>query len=285
VFWGTGDFISTFASKRVGYYATTVYSCVLSLPVLAIVIALVRADVALTPGTILILVLASVCFLSAYVFAYRGYQLAPLSVVAPIAYTAPAIATRLAVVFLGAKLTRVEVIPLVAIMVGVILLSTRFSELRTSDGRGGGAGAPAFRLGVTPGIIAALSFSFVFVALSAIVPVVGYLTPIFVLRVGGSVVGFALAPILRQHVKPNATTLGPLVWLVAIFDTVGYVFLGAGIGSAGRFLPLVIMTSGMGGLFLVCCGMAFRKEKPEPNQLIGIAVSIVGVASLLYLTA
>ena len=45
------------------------------------------------------------------------------------------------------------------------------------------------------------------------------------------------------------------------------------------------MTSGMGGFFLVCYGILLRKEKAELNQFMGIAVSIIGVATLLDLTA
>jgi drug/metabolite transporter (DMT)-like permease len=222
------------------------------------------------------------CYLSSYLFAYRGYLSAPLSVVAPIAYTAPAIATLLAVLFLGAKMTAIEGLPLVAIMVGVILLSTKFSDLRKSAGE---RGRSAVTYGVRTGLGASISFSFVFVALSAVVPLVGYLMPVLVLKAGGSLAGIALSPITRQDIRPSRKTLSLLVFGVAVLDTVGYLFLGAGLASAESSLPLVIMTSGMGGFFLVCYGILLRNEKPEPNQLVGILVSIVGVATLLYLTA
>ena len=280
--WGTGDLVSTISSKRVGYYATTVYSCLLSVPVLVVLIVGLSANVALAPTAWLILGLASLCFLSAYLFAYKGYQSSPLSVVAPIAYTSPAIATLLAILFLGAKLTSVEGVPIIAIMVGVILISTKFSELRRSAH---GRDKSRVTSGVVPGVGASISFAFVYVALSAIVPGVGYLMPILVLRTGSTIAGFALAPFLKQDVRPSRKTLSLLVLSVGIFDTVGYIFLGAGIASAGTLLPLVIMAGGLGGFFLACYGMVLWKEKPEPNQLVGIAVSIIGVASLLYLTA
>lgn len=265
-----------------GYYATTVYVSLLGIPILVLLIAVFRADVNLTTADWLILSVASLCYLSSYLFAYRGYQSAPLSVVAPIAYTAPAIATLLAVLFLGAKLTSVEAVPLVAIMFGVILLSTKFSELRRSVADRTGS---AVRLGVEPGLAAAVSFSFVFVALSVVVAQVGYLMPVLVLKSGGALAGIALSPVIKRDVRPSNKTLSVLLIPVALFDTIGYVFLGAGLASAAGYLPLVIMTSGMGGFFLVCYGILLRKEKAELNQLIGIAVSIIGVATLLYLTA
>ena len=117
-----------------GYYATTVYVSLFGIPILLVLIAVFRASVDLTTSDWVILAIASLLSL-VYVFAYRGYQSAPLSVVAPIAYTAPAIATVLAVLFLGARLTVVEAVPLVAIMIGVVLLSTKFSVLRRSTDR------------------------------------------------------------------------------------------------------------------------------------------------------
>ncbi len=249
---------------------------------LAFLIVILGADTSLSSSWLLLLPLASVGFLSAYVFAYGGYHSAPLSVVAPIAYTAPAIAILLDVVFLGTKLTLVEGPPLAAVMGGVILISTKFSDLRKS---GADRSGTIVTSGVFSGLAAACSFSFVFVALSVVVPEVGYLVPTLVLKAGAAAIGFAISPILKRDVRPSWKAVGPYVWLVAIFDTAGYLTLGGGITTAGNLLPLVIMTSGMGGFFLACYGMVFRKEKPEPNQLLGIAISLVGVATLLYLTA
>lgn len=281
--WGTGDFVSSTASKRIGFYSTTVYSSLLSIPLLVVLILLTGSRTQLEPTDWVLLGAASMGFLTAYLFAYRGYASGPLSVVAPIAYTSPAIATVLAVIFLGARLTPIEGGPLVAIMAGVILLSTKFSELRGA--REAQDGRSVRTSGVFYGLVAAVAFSIVYVALSVVVPRVGYLMPVLVLKIGGTLGGFALSPLLNKDLRPTKLKLSLRVLLVAVFDTVGYIFLGAGIASAGTFLPFVLMTSGMGGLFLACYGMALRKEKPEANQLIGIAVSIIGVASLLYLTA
>ncbi len=239
-------------------------------------------SLAIAPGTILILFFGSLAFLSAYVFAYRGFQSAPLSVVAPIAYTAPAIATVLSIVFLSVSLSPIEGLSLIIIMLGVVLLSTKFSELRRfREGRS----QAIFALGILPGLLAAVSFAFVFLTLSITVPETGYLVPVLLLRSFATLAGFAIAPALKQNVRPTKQTLSPIVLVIAVLDTLGFIFLTLGLASAKASLPLVIMASGLGGAFLVGYGILLLKEKPEPNQLIGIVVSIVGVASLLYLTA
>ena len=280
--WGSGDFVSRISSNRVGYYATATYGNVFSSIVLASLVVALNVNLAIAPGTILILFLASLAFLSAYVFAYRGFQSAPLSVVAPIAYTAPAIATVLSIVFLNVSLSQIEALALIVIMTGVLLLSTRFSELRKfREGRN----QAILALGVLPGLLAAVSFAIVFLALSATVPETGYFVPVLLLRGFATLAGFALAPLLKQNVKPTKQTLSPIVLVVAVLDTLGFIFLSLGLAYGKGSLPLVIMASGLGGAFLVGYGILLLKEKPEPNQLIGIAVSILGVASLLYLTA
>lgn len=280
--WGSGDFVSRVSSKRIGYYATVTYGNLFSSLVLIALVGVLNVNLAIAGGTILILFFASLAFLSAYVFAYRGFQSAPLSVVAPIAYTAPAIATVLSIVFLNVSLSPIEGLSLIMIMLGVVLLSTKFSELRNfREGRS----QAILALGVLPGLLAAASFAIVFLALSVTVPETGYLVPVLLLRSFATVAGFALAPVLKQNVKPTKQTLSPIVLVIAVLDTLGFIFLTLGLASANASLPLVIMASGLGGAFLVGYGILLLKEKPEPNQLTGIMVSIVGVASLLYLTA
>jgi drug/metabolite transporter, DME family len=280
--WGSGDFVSRISSNRIGYYATATYGNVFSTIVLIILIKILGIDPMMPPGTILILFFASLAFLSAYVFAYRAFQSAPLSVVAPIAYTAPAIATVFSILLLSVSLSLIEALSLVIIMMGVVLLSMRFSELRKF--REGGT-QTIVSLGVLPGVLAAFSFAFVFLALSIVVPGTGYLVPILYLRGFAMVFGFVLAPVIKQDVRPTRQKLSPIVLAIGVLDTLGFIFLSLGLVSAKSSLPLVIMASGMGGAFLVSYGILILREKPEPNQLLGIVVSIVGVASLLYLTA
>jgi drug/metabolite transporter (DMT)-like permease len=280
--WGTGDFVSRLSSNKVGYYATATYGNVFSTVVLFGLIKILNIDPVLPPVTILTLLFASLAFFSAYVFAYRGFQSAPLSVIAPIAYTAPAIATVFSILLLSVTLSSIEALSLMVIMMGVVLLSMRFSELRKF--RNGGTRS-IVSLGVMPGLLSAFSFAFVFLALSIVVPGTGYLVPILYLRGFATVVGFVLAPVIRQNVRPTRQKLSPIVLVIAVVDTLGFIFLSLGLASAKGSLPLVIMASGMGGAFLVGYGIILLKEKPEPNQLLGIAVSVVGVASLLYLTA
>ena len=74
-----------------------------------------------------------------------------------------------------------------------------------------------------------MSFSFVFVALSVVVPQVGYLMPVLVLKTGGALAGIALAPVVKQNIRPTRKTLSLLLLSIALFDTFGYVFLGAGL--------------------------------------------------------
>jgi drug/metabolite transporter (DMT)-like permease len=280
--WGSGDFVSRTSSNRIGYYATATYGNVFGTIVLVILIKILGIDPILPPGTIFILFFASIAFLSAYVFAYRGFQSGPLSVVAPIAYTAPAIATVFSILLLSVSLSTIETLSLVVIMMGVVLLSIRFSELRKF--REGG-NQTIVSTAVLPGVLSAFSFAFVFLALSIVVPGTGYLVPILYLRGFAMVIGFVLAPVIKQDLKPTRQKLSPTVLAIGILDTLGFVFLTLGLASGKESLPLVIMASGMGGAFLVSYGIVILKEKPEPNQLLGIVVSIVGVASLIYLSA
>jgi drug/metabolite transporter (DMT)-like permease len=180
------------------------------------------------------------------------------------------------------SLSTIQGLSLIVIMAGVVLLSMRFSEVRKFRGTGTRS---IFSLGVLPGLLSACSFAFVFLVLSVVVPATGYLVPILYLRGFATAFGFILGAVTKQDLKPTRQKLSAIVLAIAVLDTLGFIFLNLGIAFAKGSLPLVIMASGMGGAFLVGYGILLLKEKPEPNQLLGIVVSIVGVASLLYLTA
>src|SRR2546428_4977750 len=163
--WGTSDYLSRSSSQKAGHYRTTVYMHVVSTATLLLLLPLLRPDFSISLELALTLVSLSVLNFFAFIFLYRGLHHGVVSVVAPIAYSYPIITTIFAVIFLGVMLSGVRTLALAAVILGVILLSTRFSELGRYL-RGGGL--VKVMPGVDSAVVAGVSFWGVFVALGLV---------------------------------------------------------------------------------------------------------------------
>lgn len=253
-----------------------------SIATLLALLPLLRPSFAIQPSIILILVVVSLVNFFAFIFLYQSFHRGVVSVVAPIAYSYPAITTVFAILILGTILTETRAIALVAIMSGVILVSTRFTELR---GYLQGKGLLKLTPGVGSAIISATSFGMVYVGLGFVTPLVGFLVPVLFLRSLGGLFGFLFAPILKEHVRPNRHSISLVLIVMGVLESAGLLSFNLGISLGSEFLPVVAALSGMGGAFAAAYAIAFLRERLELNQLAGMLLSIAGVFALLYLAA
>src|SRR5437870_49 len=97
--------------------------------------------------------------------------------------------------------------------------------------------------------------------------------------------GFTFAPLLKQDVRPRRDIMTRTILVMGILETFGLLSFNLGISFGSGSLPVVTALSGMGGAFATTYAMTFLREKLEPNQLVGILLSIAGVFALLYLTS
>ncbi len=278
--WGTSDYLSRSSSTKVGHYRTTVYMHVVSITILILLLPLLTPNFGVSLDLLLILVALSALNFFAFIFLYRGFHVGVVSVVAPIAYSYPIVTTVFAVVVLGAVLTEFRTLALVGVILGVILLSTKFSELKKYL-RGGGLAK------VTPGVdsalLAAISFGSVYVGLGFVTPLVGYALPVLFLRGLGALFGFAFAPLLKQDVRLKRDSFNRVIFSMGLLETIGLLSFNFGVTFGSSALPVVAALSGMGGAFATAYAMTFLREKLELNQLAGILLSVAGVFALLYL--
>jgi len=89
--------------------------------------------------------------------------------------------------------------------------------------------------------------------------------------------------VLKQEAKPTRLVLSKTMIAMGILEALGFLIFTFGIESAGSALPVVTALSGMGGAVAASYGLAFLKERLEPNQLLGVVLSLAGVFALLYL--
>jgi len=277
--WGTADYMSRSQSERVGYYRTVIYSQIITLITLLALVPVISPGLTFPTYPTLALLGAGVLNFAAFNFLYRAFHRGVISVVAPTVYTYPAVTTVLSVVILGTFLSNVQLAAITGIIVGVILLSTRFSELQASLS---GSARPKLTKGVDQAIGASFFFGTVYIAVGYAAPLVSVVVPAMLLRAVAVLAGFLFAPILRQQVRPIRGVLSKTMVFMGVIEAVGFLAFTYGISSAGGSLPVVTALSGMGGAVAASYGLAFLKERLEPNQVLGVILSLFGVFALLY---
>jgi len=278
--WGTADYMSRSQSERVGYYRTIIYSQMVTLIAVLVLIPIISPNLTFPVYPVLALIGAGIVNFAAFIFLYRAFHRGVVSVVAPVVYTYPAVTAVLAVLILGASLSIIQVVALACIVAGVVLLSTRFSELYAYLR---GAGSPNLTKGVGLAIGASLCFGMVYIGIGYAAPSVSVVLPVMFLRIIAISAGFLLAPVLKQEANPTRLVFSKTMIAMGVLEAFGFLAFTYGIEAAGSALPVVTALSGMGGAVAASYGLAFLKERLEPNQLLGVLLSLAGVFALLYL--
>ncbi len=253
---------------------------VTTLIMLLVLLPLLTPGASLTPGAFGVLAAAGVLNFLAFTYLYRAFHKGVVSVVAPVAYTYPAVTTVFSVALLGVALAPVRVASIACIIVGVVLLSTRFSELR---GYLHGSGAPNLTAGVSSAVASSFFFGLVYVGVGYATPVAGYVLPVVVLRAVGTLAGFIAAPLFRETVRPSRDSFSKIMLVMGALEAVGFLSFNYGLSLGLDALPVVAALSGMGGAVASSYALVFLKEHLEKNQILGVVISMAGVFALLYL--
>ena len=278
--WGSADYLSRRQSQKVGHYPTVVYSHLMTLVILLVLLPFLSPTFYVDPFVAAVLIASGLVNFMAFIFLYSAFHKGVVSVVAPIAYTYPAVTAVLSVTILGTLLSPIQILAISGIILGVVLLSTRFSELRTLAA---GRGAPNIKVGVGSAIGSSVFFGVVYVGIGYAAPLAGYVLPAVYLRAVGALVGFLLAPLLHQSVRPTRATVSPTILVMGVLEAVGFLSFTYGISDSAGSLPIVAALSGMGGAVAASYAIAFLGEKLERNQALGLLLSLGGVFTLLYL--
>jgi len=276
--WGTADYMSRSQSERVGYYRTIIYSQLVTLITVVVLLPVLSPNLAFPLYPVLALLGSGVVDFVAFLFLYRAFHRGIVSVVAPVVYTYPAVTGVLAVGILGASLSLIQGVAIAGIIAGVILLSTRFSELYAYfKGKGG----PSLTKGVGTAGGASLCFGTVYIGIGYAAPLVSFVLPVMFLRIIAISAGFIMAPVLKQEALPIRLVFSKVIIAMGVLEAFGFLAFTYGISAAGSALPIITALSGMGGAVATSYGLAFLRERLEPNQMLGVLLSLAGVFALL----
>jgi len=271
----SSDLLSRGARKVQGPYTTAVHQLLLGTVLLVVIGIIVPQKIILTPGSVILMVAAGVLNFVAVALLYRGLSGGVVSIVAPIAYSYPAVTLVLSILLLGVSVSGLGIAALAGIIIGVFLASARLSDLlRKID-----------RSSVYPAVSSAVFSGLAFLALGAAAKSAGPFLPTLFLRGVGALSGFLLAPAAKQTVKVTRYVLSPRIFAVASLALVAFFSYNTAVSSDPNSLPIVAALSGIAGALEAAFGILFLRERLETIQIVGTLLLVVSVFALLLSTA
>jgi len=264
---GTADFLAKLCTNRIGFLRTALFMQLIG-SLFVLPFAVPDASRLITqPWAVLGGILVGVANALATLFLYKGFEVGRLSIVSPIASTAPVVAILLAIAFLGESLTVERFSAISLVVIGIILVSVQ-------------AGGEDFSKQITSGTIYALGFmllgGLVLFGLKPVSNALGVFLPVLIIRWVG--VFILAAPLVAQRLKVVTSGAFRLIVAVAFFDTFANVAYNLGVTHG-----TVTIVSPLGGMFsavTVLLACIFLKEKLSRHQVLGFIAICIGVGML-----
>src|SRR3990170_3773159 len=270
--WGLNDFLARFPSRAVGPIPTVLAVTVAGFIVLGAWLLLDGATISIVWPSLWLVAVSGVFFTLGTLALYAALALGPISIVAPITGSYPALAMILAVAQ-GARPSLTQWLAIGAVTAGVVIVSR-------SGGRYEESGElPPGKLKIVLGLALLSSFGFA-IALTAgqaAVPIFGEVETVWLARLFGLITIGALY-LWRSPGAPIPVRWLPLLGLMGCLDVLALgTITGAGNLPDPAFATVVSSTF---GAVTVLLAHVFLKEPIGPSQLAGMALIFGGVAVL-----
>jgi drug/metabolite transporter (DMT)-like permease len=264
---GTADFVAKLSTGKVGFLRTALFMQAFGsffvLPFAMTDFSRLLVDPLITLAAILLGVVNALATL----LLYKGFEVGRVSIVSPIASTAPMVAIVLAITLLGEMVTIELFAGIGFVLAGIILVSFQTAQIEASKQ-------------IAKGAIYAIGFmmlgGFLLFGLKPVSNVLGVFLPVLIMRWVG--VPVLAVPFLAK--KPSGSSRGAfrLILAIAFFDTFANVIytVGVHVGTVSIVAPLGGMFSAVTVLF----ARFFLKERLSLHQIVGFVAIIIGVGIL-----
>jgi drug/metabolite transporter (DMT)-like permease len=269
--WGLADYSAALASREVGALRVVLGFHVVAVVLLGVAVA-ATGNLGRAGGEqVLVLALVGGVGAVAYLAFYRALAIGPISIVSPVVSGYAATTVVLALIVLGERLSPLEAGAVILAVGGVMLASSDLTSAR--------AGESARPQGVLLAILAMVTLGAFVFGLAYYADDLGWLLPIFLGRAFTMLVlAAALAGDLRTSPRLVTARMLPVIVLLAVLDTGGYVAFNIGTGHADT--AIVAGAAAPYAVVPIVLGVLLLEERPAALQWVGIVLVLVSVGTL-----
>ena len=268
--WGTSDFFANNASEKVGHTKTFFWSQLAGMLAMGIIFVIFKPVMTgMKKREIVLLLIASVLYTAGYLFFYKAFEIGNVSVVSATINLNTVIAIMLAYVFLGQRLTGLQIPAIILVLLGITFVSINFNDLHKNGF--------SLLVGVKEVIIASFAFGIFWTLSDVLSENVGWIPLTLFIKIIsiGLMVGLSFIGNKEKLFESNVKKFWLVISLVGILEALAMASVNFGL-SVG---DLVIVNPIASALSIVTISMAviFLKEKISKTQAIGIFMTIGGI--------
>lgn len=267
--WGVSDFFANLSSDKIGHTKTFFWSQIAGLIFILFLLPFFGLNIFFSAKFYLLIIAASFFYAAGYLFFYKAFEIGNVTVVSATINLNVIIAMLMAFLFLGQKLTSMQLFAVTLVILGVTLVSINLKDLRNKELN--------LRHGVKETLIASLLFA-VFWNLSQIISEnIGWLATSLSVKIFAIIMLFGFSKFASKDLslKDSAKKIKIIVFLVGILEAAAIASVNYGL----NFGDLILVSPISSALSIVTITMAiiFLKEKITKIQTVGILTAIIGI--------
>ena len=270
--WGTSDFMAKVSAEKIGALRTSLFlQYIGGLFLFLITVQDISRLWQFPTATYFTLGLGAINAVASYSL-FKGFEVGQLSIISPIASSYPALSTALAVFLLNERVSSTRFIAILAILIGIVLISIERKREKFDKRR--------LATGVGYAMIVFFALGFMFFALKLIVVDLGAFLPVLLVRVMSASVLTVVLLNFRESMRRSWSSYLPIVFVIGIVDTLGNITYNLGI--LGGTVSVVATISGLFSAVTVILAFAVLKERLAVHQVLGLLTILIGVAIIGY---
>ncbi len=267
--WGTSDFFANLSSDKIGNFKTFFWSQLAGIFLTLILIPVFGISFNLSLFLILLLLLASTFYSSAYLFFYKGFEIGNVSVVSATINLYAVFTMIFAFIFLGQRLSGLQPLAVFLIIFGVMLVSLNLEDLRIKKIK--------LLKGVRETVLAALIFGGFWNLSEVISEQTGWVATTLFVKTGSIIFLLLFSFLFKKEIsikKLNLKTKYMLV-LIGVLEAMAVLSVNWGLTVGDGILVNPIASSL--SVVTILMAVVFLKEKVSRVQVAGIISVIIGI--------
>jgi drug/metabolite transporter (DMT)-like permease len=276
--WGTGDIFGVFSSRKIGAYRTTAYVYIFGFLLSSLYIPFAWSELGkITIGLAVINFLIGTAYLGGNLLLNEGFKRSNASLVGIIVSSFPALVLLLSTLIFKDPISIRQVFSVIVIFVGVFLCTVDFNDLKKGD---------LFKdTGIRFALVAATIFSVYFTFFRIFANQYGWFWANYISFASFPVVLFLGKKMFKYKENitfPKQKTIILATLCSALLLRGGDIALNYGL--ANGFSSIAAPLAGASPTLFVLLSSLFYKDPITKQQKIGIAVGLVGILFLSFLS-
>lgn len=272
--WGTSDFFAKKSVDKVGHIIALFWMQALGIIPMLLVFGFRPDFSGLSLNVLMWVAIFGVIDVLGYLMFYKALEKGKVSIIGPITASYSAFSVIIASIFLGEKLSLPVILVLSLIFIGIVITSTDFEELRKD-----GIRKEDFAKGVPEALLGVLFFSIWFPFWDNFVGGKNWLILVLLLRMFMSLFLLTQLKVTKSEVMVKDRKVFGWLILVGLLDAGAYLGLTWGY-SVTNYISIITMLSATFSIPTLILARIFLKEKLQKAQIFGIALILIGIASL-----